>query len=193
MKMISNIFTALFALPATCSVNAQQESHYINLTNNPYLLNPAAGGMTITFNIEATSRTQWLGYDGGPRTMAIVGNSPVRFGKGEQVLEEYNSEGKAFYKAPERTTGSIKHILGGIAMTDVIGPSNRTSVQASYSVHLPLIKSINISVSLSIGWSNFRINQDRVTLYQEDDPAYSQFFGSTSSQNIANANAGVVF
>ncbi|MFT6501665.1 MAG: type IX secretion system PorP/SprF family membrane protein [Crocinitomicaceae bacterium] len=193
MKMINKIFTALFALLVTYSASAQQESHYINLTNNPYLLNPAAGGMTSTFNVEATSRTQWLGYDGGPRTMAIVGNSPVRFGKGEKVLKEYNPEGKAFYKAPERTTGSMKHVLGGIAMTDVIGPFNRTSVQASYSIHLPLIKSINIGAGLSVGWSNFRINQDRVTLYQADDPAYSQFLGSTSAQNIANANAGIVF
>ncbi|NRA13737.1 MAG: PorP/SprF family type IX secretion system membrane protein, partial [Crocinitomicaceae bacterium] len=152
-----------------------------------------AGGMTSTLNIEATSRTQWLGYGGGPRTMAIVGNSPVRFGKEKSVLQEYNVEGKAFYKSPERTTGSVKHILGGMAISDVIGPFNKTSVQASYSIHLPLIKSINIGAGLSVGWSNFRINQDRVVLYQADDASYAQFLGSTSSQNIANANAGLVF
>ena len=194
MKMINKIFTALFAILVTCSVNAQQEGHFINLANNPYLLNPAAGGMTSTTHLEATSRTQWLGYNGGPRSMVLAGNSPVKFGGGSQkVLQEWNVEDKAFFKSPDRTTGSLKHVLGGIAMTEVIGPFNRTSVHGSYSVHLPLVKSINIGAGISLGWSNFRINQERVVLYQEDDAQYAQFLGNTSSQNIANANAGIVF
>jgi len=191
--MINKIFTALFALLVTFTVSSQQEGHFINLTNNPYLLNPAASGMTSTMHLEATSRTQWLGYNGGPKSMLLTGNSPVKFGDGKKVLQEFNNDDKAFFKSPERTTGSIKHVLGGIAMTDAIGPFSRTSVQASYSIHLPLVKSINIGAGLSLGWSNFRILQDRVVLYQEDDPSYSQFLGNTSSQNIANANAGLVF
>lgn len=193
MKMINKIFSVLIVVLLTYNASAQQEGQYINLINNPYLLNPAAGGMTNVLQLEATSRTQWLGYNGGPRSIAFTGNSPFKFSGKEKALEEYNLENKAFFQGPKRTTGTLKHVVGGTATNEVIGPFNRTSVQASYSIHLPLIKSINIGAGLSLGWSSFRINQDRVTLYQEDDAAYSQFLGNTSSQNILNANAGLVF
>ena len=51
----------------------------------------------------------------------------------------------------------MKHVLGGIAMNDAIGPFSRTSVQASYAIHLPLFKTINMGAGLSVGWSNFEL------------------------------------
>ena len=190
---MNKIIGALIVVLITYTASAQQESQYINLTNNPYLLNPAAGGMTSTLQMEITSRSQWLGYGGGPRTMGLTVNSPIKFGSSKNVLQEYNVENKAFFQGPKRTTGLIKHIVGGAVNSDVIGPFNRTSVQGSYSIHLPLVKSINIGAGISLGWSSFRINQERVVLYQEDDAAYSQFLENTATQNILNANAGIVF
>lgn len=185
----------IFALSVFCSFTAfgQQESQYLNTSNNPYLLNPAAGGMSGVVNIEATSRTQWLGYNGGPRTMLLVGSSEIKFKKSGQVLSEFNTEDEAFFSNPEATTGALKHVIGGKVSYDAIGPFAKTSAYASYAIHLPFSKKLNFGVGVGLGWSNFRIDQDRVVLYQEDDAAYSQFLGNSSQQNIFDANAGLVF
>lgn len=192
MKMIQNTIKIAFVVLFTYSANAQQEGHFINQTNNPYLLNPAAGGMTSTAQFEATWRTQWLNYSGGPQSMILTGNSAIKTGGGKNVLQEFNVKDKALFQSPERTTGRIKHVVGGTIMNDVIGPFDRTSVQGSYAIHLPLIKSLNIGAGLSVGWSGFNVIQSRVKLYQEDDDQYSQFLGNSSSQNILNASAGLV-
>lgn len=172
----------------------QQESQYLNTINNPYILNPAAGGMANVIQIEATSRSQWLGYNGGPRTLMLMGNSPIKFKKGgDNVISEYNVEDKTFFSDPEAGTGKMKHVVGGRVSNDVIGPFAKTSAYGSYAIHLPFTKGLNFGVGIGLGWSNFRINQDRVILYQEDDAAYSQFLGNSSQQNIIDANAGIVF
>ena len=177
-----------------CNGYAQQESQFINVMNNPYILNPAAGGISGVMNFELSSRTQWMGYNGGPQTFMFTGNSQIKVKKGgDNALSEFNTDDKALFSDPVATTGKIKHIVGGRAMNDAIGPFAKTSIFGSYAIHLPFTKKVNFGLGVGLGWSNFRINQDRVVLYQEDDAAYSQFLGNSSTQNILDANAGIVF
>ena len=193
MKQINYSLTVLM-LCSFCMGYAQQESQFINVVNNPYILNPAAGGLTDVINFEVSSRTQWLGYNGGPQTFMFTANSQVRFKKnGDKVLSEFNTEDKALFSNPDATIGKVKHVIGGRASNDAIGPFAKTSVFGSYAIHLPFTKKISFGVGLGVGWSNFRINQDRVVLFQEDDAAYSQFLGNSTGQNILDANAGIVF
>jgi hypothetical protein len=60
-----NFTIGLVALNVMMSAIAfgQQEYQFANTVNNPYLLNPAAGGMTDVMQFEASTRMQWLGYD----------------------------------------------------------------------------------------------------------------------------------
>ena len=173
---------------------AQQEAQFINVVNNPFIINPAAGGMSDVIQFELSSRAQWLGYNGGPRTFMLTGNSQIRIKKtGDQVLSEFNKEDKVLFSNPNATTGKVKHVIGGRALTDAIGPFNKSSIYGSYAIHLPFSKKINFGVGLGLGWSNFRIDQKRVVLLQDDDGIYNQFLGNTSSQNILDANAGIIF
>ncbi|MFK7786034.1 MAG: PorP/SprF family type IX secretion system membrane protein [Crocinitomicaceae bacterium] len=173
---------------------AQQEGHYLNMASNPFMLNPAAGGLSDVANIELSFRNQWSGYSGSPRSVLLMGHTPLKVGKdAESALSEFNNENATLFKSPTRTTGKMKHILGGRAMYDGIGPFNKTSIYGSYAFHLPFTKTINFGAGIGLGWSNLGINQDRVVLYQQDDAAYTQFLGNTSSQNILDANAGIVF
>ncbi len=190
--MRTRIICSTFLLFAAFSM-AQQESQFANHAYNPYILNPAAGGLTGVMHFELTSRTQWMGYN-GPQTFMLTGNSQIRIGKSEdRVIAEYNTDDKAFFSAPQVTTGRLKHVVGGRVMNDAIGPFGKTSVFGSYAIHLPLFKKVNFGAGIGAGWSNFRINQDRVVLYQEDDASYSQFLGNSTGQNILDANAGLVF
>lgn len=171
---------------------AQQESQFSTVNMNPYLINPAAGGMFDVIQIEGLGRTQWTGYNGGPKTMVLSGNSQIRIaGKGEQN-KEFNLEDKTMFESPERSTGNLKHIVGAKFTNDAIGVFGKTSLFGSYAIHIPLAGNMNIGAGLGLGWSNFKINQERVKLDESDDLSYSQFLGSTSSQNTMDANAGLV-
>lgn len=197
MKKVFTSISYLLAMTIICLSGesfAQQEGHYLNLANNPFMLNPAAGGLSDVAHIELSSRNQWTGYSGSPTSVLLVGNTPLKVGKdSESALSEFNNENTMLFQSPTRTAGKMKHILGGRAMYDGIGPFNKTSIYGSYAFHLPFTKTVNFGAGIGLGWSNLGINQNRVVLYQEDDAAYSQFLGNTSSQNILDANAGIVF
>lgn len=186
------IITALFVFGAFIG-KAQQESQFANTSNNPYYVNAAAGGLYDVMQFEATYRSQWMGYNGGPRTMMVMGNSQIRIGSDEKALKEYNVKDKALFGLPKVSTGKTKHIVGGRIISDAIGPFNETSVYGSYAIHLPFINSFNFGAGIGLGWSNFRVDQSRVVLYQDDDNSYNQFLGASSAQNILDVNAGLVF
>jgi type IX secretion system PorP/SprF family membrane protein len=172
---------------------AQQEYQFANTANNPFLLNPAAGGLTDVMQFEASTRMQWLGYEGGPKTILLSGSSQIGFGKsGEKALSEFNVHDEALFEGPKVSAGKNKHIIGGKIWNDAIGPFSKTSIQGSYAYHLPLTKSINFGVGLGFGYSNFRLDESKVVLYQSDDNTYAQFLGSASQQSLGDAQAGIV-
>lgn len=173
-----------------CS-HAQQETQFNNASFNPYVINPAASGMTSVAQFEAAYRSQWIGYNGGPNTVFFTGHSALKTGA-NKGLEEFNIEGKSFYALPKRKTGAMKHTVGGKLLNDAIGPFAKSAVHGSYALHLPLVKKINLSVGIGLGWSNFRIDQSRVILHQEDDVSYSTLLAGSTSQNFLDASAGLM-
>ncbi len=56
-----------------------------------------------------------------------------------------------------------------------------------------MTKKFNIGAGIGLGWSNFRINESRVVLYDQNDIAYSNVLASSASQNIGDINGGIVF
>ncbi len=192
MKLTLLKYSTLFFV-MLCFSNAwsQQEYYFSNTINNPYTVNPAASGMSSVIHIEASGRMQWLGYNGSPRTMLLTGNGQLKT-KGKEARTPFNAEDKAFFNQPTRNTGTIKHIIGGKAMNDAIGPFAKTSIYGSYAIHLPFSKKLNFGVGLGLGWSNFKIDQDRIILHQDDDQIYNQFLTASASQNFLDANAGIV-
>jgi type IX secretion system PorP/SprF family membrane protein len=194
MKNRKNIFKlAIMHCLLVFTSTAQQEYQFANTASNPFLLNPAAGGLTDVMQFEATTRMQWLGYEGGPRTILLSGNSQIGIGNsGEKALSEFNIHDETLFEGPKVSTGKTKHILGGKIWNDAIGPFSKTSIQGSYAYHLPLTKSINIGVGLGFGYSNFRLDETKVVLHQSDDNTYAQFLGSASQQGLGDAQAGFV-
>lgn len=182
----------ILLLLSTQTIWGQQESQFANTFQNPYLLNPAAGGMYGVMQIDATSRMQWAGYGQGPSTMLLSAHSMIKV-RSSLSNEEYNPQGESFYSNPKVKVGGIKHVIGGRALNDAIGVFNKTSIYGSYAIHIPLTKEYMLGAGIGLGWSNFRINQSRVTLYDQDDLTYSSFLTGQGSQNIGDLNAGLVF
>ncbi len=189
MKIVFNI--SLLSLVLAFGSFAQQEYQFANTAFNPYLLNPAAGGLTDIAQFEAIARTQWLGYDGAPRTFLVSGTSQLNFSP-TGGLSEFNVRDEALFKSPKISIGKSKHVVGGKMWSDAIGPFSKTSVQLSYAYHMPLSRNLNVGAGLGMGYSHFRLDPSKVVLYQENDPTFNQFLGGTSQQNIFDAQAGLV-
>lgn len=184
------IIALIFGL--STSLFGQQESQFTQFYLNPYMHNPAASGMTSMIDLNLGFRQQWAGIDGAPRTFFATGHSQIRIGKkSDQVLQEFKPDG-AFFSAPQVSTGGLKHVIGGRAFSDQMGPFNKTSVGGSYSFHFPLIKSINMSFGLSGGWSNFGLNSSNIKLYHQTDGIYANLMATGGNQNFFDMQAGTM-
>lgn len=173
--------------------NAQQESQFANYIHNPYLFNPAAGGLMDLVQIDLGYRNQWLSADGNPSTVYLTGHTRVTTkNSGKTAISEFNLNKEGSYQTPDRTVGELKHIVGGKFTRDGIGPFQKTSVYGSYAIHLPLINALNVGVGISAGWGNFQIDPNKVVLHDQGDGVYSQFAGNASKQNVLDVQSGLV-
>ncbi|MCO5260993.1 MAG: PorP/SprF family type IX secretion system membrane protein [Crocinitomicaceae bacterium] len=187
MKNILYIFAIIFV----SSAFAQQEMQFASSFQNPYLYNPAAGGLSNVTQIDLTTRLQWMGIN-GPVSVNLSGHSVVG-AKNSGVLSELEGGNKFLQPRPKYSVGALKHIVGGKIISDQIGVFSRMGVYGSYAIHLPVTNDFNIGVGLGLGWGNYRINPNRVTLYDEIDDTYAMALGKSSQQSIFDATAGIVF
>lgn len=194
---MKNIYTFVCLIGSLLLVpfisNAQQESHFGNYIHNPFLFNPAAGGLYNLAQIDLGYRNQWLATTGNPTTMYVSGSTQV-FGKksGTDAIGEFNTGRENVYQSPERTVGSLKQVVGAKLLYDGIGPFSKTSFSASYAIHLPLTNTFNIGVGLGAGYGNFQIDHNRVVLHDANDQVYNQFAGQTANQNVLDVQSGLV-
>jgi type IX secretion system PorP/SprF family membrane protein len=170
----------------------QQETQYTQLLSTPYLLNPAAGGLMNVAEVTVGNRMQFVGAEGRPMTNYASIQSLLRFKKRKaEVLNPLESAGKTFYSTPQRVV-AFKQVAGLTFVNDAIGPFTRNLVKANFAVHLPITQKLAIGAGLGLGWSNFGINQSRVSLESSNDQAYMQYLGNSSKQNMVDAQAGIV-
>lgn len=171
---------------------SQQEVQYTQLISNPYLLNPAAGGMMNVAEVVVGNRMQFVGVEGRPMTNYASIQSVIKFKKRKSaIMGPLESAGKTFYSTPQRVV-SYKQVAGLTFVNDAIGPFTRNNVRANFGVHIPITKKISAGIGLGVGWSNFGINQSRVTLESQNDQVYTNYLGNTSKQNMVDAQAGLV-
>jgi type IX secretion system PorP/SprF family membrane protein len=172
---------------------AQQEYQLSNAYFNPFLLNPAAGGLTDVIQMDLTARTQWTGYEGGPKTMLVSVSSQVgKFNSEKPLLVPFGDGNKTLFQAPEVSITKKKHVVGGKVWTDAVGVFTKTAVQFSYARHLILTQKLNLGAGLGLGYSNFRVNASKVVLFQNEDNLYDQFLSNTAMQNFLDAQLGLV-
>lgn len=189
-KTFKNLSFLGMILILSTPILAQQESQFANYIHNPYIFNPAAGGMMDVIQVDLGYRNQYTGTDGNPSTFYLTGHAQI--GAKNAGIGEFNLDKENLYQTPERTIGSLKQIAGGKFSRDGIGPFQKTSMYGSYAVHMPLVKTLNIGVGLSAGWSNFQIDQNKVILHDANDNIYNQFSSTLSKQNNLDIQTGLV-
>jgi type IX secretion system PorP/SprF family membrane protein len=137
----------LFTLCITVCFNAraQQDPLYAQYLNNPFVINPAYGGMTQNLNTTLSYRYQWAGFEGSPKTINANGHISL---------------------------ANNKMGAGLILLSDQLGANSTNELFATYSYHLPLDNRYTLSFGLQGGVSNYQINNDKINAQNKTDPFF---------------------
>tara|TARA_B110001454_G_scaffold104677_1_gene98540 strand:- start:101 stop:1024 length:924 start_codon:yes stop_codon:yes gene_type:complete len=165
MKILSkHIIILLGFLTINSSVFiAQQIPVYSQFFMNKYTQNPAFAGMDHLYSVTSNHRYQWVGLQDYPRTYTLSVNGPTK---------------------------DLKNGMGAFLYTDNVGPTRRTGFQASYAYHTKINEQINVSLSLSAGLIEWKIDGLQLTFTEPNDPATT---GAVMRSIMPDAKFGFLF
>ena len=150
----------------------QQLPQYSQYMMNQYLLNPAVGGTSDQYHINAGYRKQWLGINDGPSTIYLSGHGHV--GK-----EHPRHRGR------HKNMNSWHHGIGFLFVSDRTGPTSRNNFLLSYAYDMQVAKKIRMSFGVFGGIQQWSLDAERIKLY---DPS-TQVAGFT--KYLPDASVGI--
>ncbi len=138
------LFIPVLIVLLTGAVTAQQLPLYSQYMLNDFSMNPAVAGTQDFFNVKSDNRFQWIGITDAPRTYILTFDGPI----------------------------NPYHIgIGTYVFTDITGPTRRTGFTTSYSYHLKLNNTLNLSMGLSVGILQFAVDGQSISLQSTGDQA----------------------
>lgn len=124
-------------------ISGQQMPQYSQYMLNDYVINPAIAGTKNYYIARSNNRYQWTGIVDAPRTY---------------VLSVYG---------PHKT---LDMGFGGYIFNDVTGPTSRTGLYGSYSYILQVQPGMKLSMGLSAGLLQYRIDGTKINFHENDEP-----------------------
>ena len=124
-KIIGIIAVILF----TMSAHGQQDAQYTQYMYNMNILNPAYAGSKEALNINFLARSQWVGFDGAPKTITLGVHSPV----GKNVG------------------------LGLSVIADKLGPLEEQNIYGDFSYNLTLDNNAKLALGLKAGYTFYNL------------------------------------
>ena len=130
-----------------CKVSfAQQLPQFTSYQLSPFLYNPAFAGVDGTTQLNAVIRSQWSGVREAPQTDVISGYGLLR---------------------------NEKMGLGATAFKDVAGADSRRGITLSYAYHLRVKNDMSLSLGLSAGFLQYRLDHTIINPYDDGDPVFN--------------------
>ena len=130
-----------------CNVSlAQQLPQFTSYQLSPFLYNPAFAGVDGTTQLNAVIRNQWSGVREAPQTDVINGYGLLR---------------------------NEKMAVGATTFKDVAGADSRRGITLSYAYHLRVKDDISLSLGLSAGFLQYKLDHTIVNPYDEGDPVFN--------------------
>jgi type IX secretion system PorP/SprF family membrane protein len=142
---------------------AQQLPLYSQYLYNKFLINPAHAGSDGYTSYNITTREQWIGYSGAPRTYSLSFQTRV-LKKGYRLDE--NIFNNTIYRP--KTTGRVG--FGGYIFSDKNGLVQRTGFQTSYSYNVQIQDYTQISMGLAFTGYYFKINVNEMSFEESSEP-----------------------
>ena len=130
-----------------CNVSlAQQLPQFTSYQLSPFLYNPAFAGVDGTTKLNSVIRNQWSGVREAPQTDVISGYGLLR----NEIMG-----------------------LGATAFKDVAGADSLRGITLSYAYHLRVKNDMSLSLGLSAGFLQYRLDHTIVNPYDDGDPVFN--------------------
>ena len=160
---MKRLFYILFLLIPACYTHAQQLPIFSQYLYNKFLINPAVAGSDGYTSFNLTAREQWVGYYGAPQTFSF--SFQTRLLKRSYILKQTRVKREIFRPKSDGKVG-----LGGYVFSDKNGLVQRTGFQFSYSYHIWLQQSTQLSLGLAFTGYHLKINEKEINFEDPDEP-----------------------
>jgi type IX secretion system PorP/SprF family membrane protein len=156
----------VLAMVGVIQLQAQQRPQSTQYILNNFIINPAVAGMENYWDVKISHRHQWVGLNGSPVTTYVTLHGPiVKSDYDRQTItgthaSTENPRGKSYwaeYTAPPPHAGA-----GLTIINDRTGPMNRFSAYGTFSYHIGLSPTTNLSAGLSAGLQQMRLDADKL-------------------------------
>lgn len=154
-------------------LSAQQRPHYTQYILNNYILNPALSGIENYVDVKLSTRDQWVGLTGAPKTSYLsiqgpIGKSDYRTTSTSFSVPGENPRGSYYWE--NYTAAEPHHGIGLTMVNDKAGSFNRFTVNATYAYHLGLSPTMNLAAGFSAGITNVSIDRTKHDFDGAGDP-----------------------
>lgn len=160
-------------------------------------INPALTGMDDFLDIKINYRSQWSGFNDSPSTNYFGINGSLKK-KSQQAYKEYalRISNPEILDSLSNITNSfsskLKHGLGGFVVFDQQGPFEQITGFINYAIHIPIGYKTKLSIGVSGGLVNNRINYEKITLADPDnDEYYQQLLAQGGKNSYFDLNPGL--
>jgi len=179
----------LFILPLlfiTAAGFAQQRPHYTQYILNQYIVNPALTGIENYVDLKISTRDQWVGLNGAPKTSYLTVHAPIgkkdyRTNATSYEIPGQNPRGKYYWE--NYTAAEPHHGIGLAVINDRTGSFNRFSANLSYAYHLGLTPTTNLSAGIYGGITNVSLDKSKQDFSGNGDP-YDPATGASMSGEL---------
>ena len=160
---ITYLFVLLFSFfTGIQEIRGQQLPLYTQFMFNSYVFNPAVAGINNHYQVRLNSRFQWVGMTDSPQTNSLSYYGPH----------------------PTKPMG-----FGGYIYTDITGPTSRNGLYGSYSYNMPVFPGMRLSMGLSAGMIQNRVDGTKISFRDRSDPIAAN--NTVSSDFSPDASVGV--
>ncbi|MAZ71551.1 MAG: hypothetical protein CMC70_00240 [Flavobacteriaceae bacterium] len=136
----------VLALVTTVTGIAQQDAQFTQYMYNTQVVNPAYAGSRDVLSFGALYRTQWVGFEGAPKTGTFTVNSPI---------------------------GALENMGLGLAIVrDEIGPAIESNVNIDYSYTINTSEDAELSFGLKAGIDLLDVDFTKLNIFDQGDPRF---------------------
>ena len=157
------LFTAAFILGLSTSVFGQQDPQFSQNMFNRLFSNPAYAGSSDAICFTGLFRSQWVSYDGAPKTGVFSADMPIN---------------------------KINMGAGLTLWTDEIGFENTFEAKLALSYRFKIGSTSHLGVGLDLGYMQKSLDGTKLVPNQQNDPIIP---GNVSGNAIPDIGAGLYF
>lgn len=146
--------------------SAQQRPYYTQYIMNNFMINPAVAGIENYWDVKASHRMQWVGLQDAPVTTYLSMHGPLKkdpYGSASATgfrANGMNPRGEAYWR--DYQAAPAHHGVGLTIINDKTGPLNRFAAYGTYSYHIGLSPTTNLSAGISAGITNMSLDASKL-------------------------------